>query len=52
MAVNENMRQVIRNIQLTKVDADIISPHYVADVANQLKIVLSSAEIVWISDNM
>ena len=48
--LNENMRAVISRLHKLKVDSDLVSPNYVADIANGMGINLKSEEVVRISD--
>lgn len=49
-SLNENMRAVITRLHKLKVDSDLVSPNYVADIANGMGINLKSEEVVRISD--
>ena len=51
MIVNESMRTVILNIIKSKIQSDSVSPNQVAQVAEDCKVQLTSAQIVYISDN-
>lgn len=46
-----NIKKIVRAIKAKNVDPDLVSPNYVADVADEKKIQLSSTDIVYISDN-
>lgn len=46
-----NIKKIVRAIKAKKVNPDLVSPNYVADVADEKKIQLSSTDIVYISDN-
>ncbi len=48
--ITEDMRAVIVRIQKIKTDSDLISPNFVADVANDMKRNLTSKQITYISD--
>ena len=48
--ITEDMRAVIVRIQKLKTDSDLISPNFVADIANDMKRNLTSKQIVYISD--
>ena len=51
MIVSESMRKVILNIMKSKIQSDSVSPNQVALVAEECKVELTSAQIVYISDN-
>lgn len=48
--ITEDMRAVIVRIQKLKTDSNLISPNFVADVANDMKRNLTSQQITYISD--
>ena len=51
MIVNESMRTVILSIIKSKIQSDSVSPNQVAQVAEDSGVELTSAQIVYISDN-
>ena len=51
MIVNESMRTVILSIIKSKIQSDYVSPNQVAQVAEDCGVQLTSAQIVYISDN-
>jgi hypothetical protein len=51
MIMNENMRKVILNIMKSKIQSDSVSPNQVAQVAEDCGVQLTSAQIVYISNN-
>lgn len=51
MVLTENMRAVIVRIQKIKINPDLISPNFVADIAYSMKRNLTSHQIVYISNN-
>ncbi len=48
--ITEDMRAVIVRIQKLKINPDLISPNFVADIANDMKRNLTSKQITYISD--
>jgi len=51
MIVNESMRTVILMIIKSKIQSEYVSPNQVAQVAEDCKVQLTSAQIVYISNN-
>ena len=51
MVVNESMKTVILRISKSKIQSDSVSPNQVAQVAEDCGVELTSAQIVYISDN-
>ena len=51
MYITMDMRSVIIRIQKKKTHPDLISPNYVADVAYEMGLELTSNQITYISDN-
>lgn len=51
MIVNESMRTVILSIIKSKIQSDLVSPNQVAQVAWDCGVQLTSAQIVYISNN-
>jgi hypothetical protein len=43
--------KVIRLIKLTDIESDYVSPNFVAEIAYNNKVKLTSDEVVYISDN-
>ena len=51
MIKTENMRAVIVRIHKLKTDPNLISPNFVAELASEMGLELTSEQIVYISDN-
>ena len=52
MTHTKDMRAVIVRIQKLKTNPDLVSPNFVAYVAYDMKLNLTSEQIVYISDNL
>jgi uncharacterized protein YdeI (BOF family) len=52
MIITNDMRAVIVRIQRTKMNPNSVSPNTVADIAGSMDKQLTSAQIVYISDNL
>jgi hypothetical protein len=51
MLITPEMRSVILKIWVMGINRDFISPNLVAEIADDIKVQLTSYQIVYISDN-